>query len=347
MQGLAGPPHLGGGWGVAPSPAAPPPVAPSPPESEPWLETTVRSVDDFVAEPPLILPPARIISIGPAPSPEPLQRSPEVNPYAVPDDEQTLLDHRADFDQPEITQLMAEEEPPRALARLPSAHMVASVVAVTTSPPPDPFRRDLRDPRLVLLTEPDSARAASFRLLRDNILSAQSPRIILVSSGAVNEGKTTCAINLALALHERPATRVLLLDGNFFAPSLGEIFHIDASTPPAPAMNAPWLLPYLVAEIMRGFHVAALVQPPGGPAPLFNSRWFDMALNHLSGAGYDHVIVDAAALDGSAPVLQMVGAADGTLLTVRSGGSTARDFRRAAEHIPKGRKLGVTLMDGE
>ncbi|AKU98456.1 hypothetical protein AKJ09_05120 [Labilithrix luteola] len=277
----------------------------------------MRDVEEFVSRPLLMLPPARVISVGPAPNAE-------VNPYVVVDNEQPLPDHRAAFD--------------------------ARTISSISSTPPPPFRevrRDLRDPRLVLLTEPDSSRAASFRLLRDNILMTSSPQIIAVSSGATHEGKTTCAINLALALSERPATRVVLIEGNFSVPALGEIFRIDAFTAPAKDMNRPWLLPYRIAEIMRGFHVAALVEPAGGPAPVFNRRWFDMVIDDLAGAGYDFLVIDAAALDGSAPVLQVIGAAEGTLLTVRSGRSTARTFRRAAEQIPKGRALGVTLMDGD
>jgi Mrp family chromosome partitioning ATPase len=231
----------------------------------------------------------------------------------------------------------------------------APPVAIATrparsTPPPDggsPLgdRRSL-DPRLILLSEPDSQRSASFRLLRDNLLAKKAPRIIAVSSGAVHEGKTTCAINLALALSERPSTRVLLMDGNFFAPSLAAIFHIDAQTPVDPQVSLPLLSPYRIAQMMRGFHVAALVQEAGEPALTFNSRWFDMVIGHLSGADYDHLVIDAAALDGSPAVTQVLGVADGTLLTARTHSTTARSFRRAAEQIPEGRALGVTLMDG-
>jgi Mrp family chromosome partitioning ATPase len=265
----------------------------------------------------------------------------------VVDNEQTLFDHRPDFDPAEV--MPSESQPQKMLALRRTGPLKGFIGPITSTPPP-PFQEvgaELRDPRLVLLTEPDSARAASFRLLRDNILRASSPRIIAVSSGATHEGKTTCAINLALALSERPAARVLLLDGNFSAPALGEIFRIDALAAPAKDLNRPWLLPYRITEIMHGFHVAALVRPPGGPAPVFNSQWFAMAIGDLAGAGYDFLVIDAAALDGSAPVLQVIGAADGTLLTVRSGGSTARAFRHAAQQIPKGRALGVTLMDAD
>ncbi|MDB4937775.1 MAG: hypothetical protein JWP87_4747 [Labilithrix sp.] len=300
---------------------------------------------------PISVQPARIISIGPSTGPQtgppPAAAPTAPNPYAVDENEQTLLDHRPDdLSQDEMDQMRPAETHTMAMiaVRQPAPQYTALAVPAQHA---QSRPRDYRDPRLVMLSEPDSQRSASFRLLRDNLLAKKAPRCIAVSSGAVHEGKTTCAINLAIALSEQPSTRVLLLEGNFIAPSLGRIFEIDATTPPAPHMNVPWLLPYRVVEIMRGFHVAAVVQQKGEPVPQFNSRWFEMVIGHLSGAGYDHLIIDAAALDGSPAVTQVIGAAEGTLLTVRAGGTTARTLRRAAEQIPHGRALGVTLMDSE
>jgi Mrp family chromosome partitioning ATPase len=213
----------------------------------------------------------------------------------------------------------------------------------------DRFRTsNLVDPRLVLFADPDSRRAASFRLLRDNILARKKPRIIAVSSSASGEGATTCAINLAFAMCERPLTRVLLLDANFYAPSLGRIFHIDASTPPAPSFDLPWLAPYRIAEVVRGLHVAAVVSPEGGPrdvGPGFNKRWFEMVMEYLAAEPYDHVIIDTAALDGSDATAQIVSVADGTVFAVRSGGTTSRALRLAAQQLPPERILGVALLD--
>jgi Mrp family chromosome partitioning ATPase len=211
----------------------------------------------------------------------------------------------------------------------------------------DRFRcAKLDDPRLVLLSDPDSPRAASFRLLRENILAKQRPRIIAVSSAGAGEGKTTCAINLALSMCERPLSKVLLLEGNFFEPSLDEIFHIDESTPPAPSMDLPWLAPYRVVEVVRGLHVAAIGRRRGAPGPGFNARWFEMVIDSLSAEPYDHLIIDAPVLDGSPAATQIVRAADGTLFAVRSGGTTAKTLRRAAEQVPRARMLGIALMDG-
>jgi Mrp family chromosome partitioning ATPase len=221
---------------------------------------------------------------------------------------------------------------------------------VKSSPPPyeSPFggARAL-DPRLVLLLEPDSQRSASFRLLRDGLLSKRAPRSIAVSSGAAGEGKTTCAINLALALSEMPSARVLLVEANFAAPSLADVFNIDATTRLDPELNAPALSPYRLVRVVPALDVAALVRQPGEAAPAFNSRWFETVIERLARAGYDHLVIDTGTLDGSPFTTQVVNVAGGTLLTARANSTTARALRRAAELIPEGRALGVTLMDGD
>jgi Mrp family chromosome partitioning ATPase len=242
-------------------------------------------------------------------------------------------------------------EPPPAQALALAAPQTALVVrTVKSAPPPNDRPMDDRpalDPRLVLLADPDSQRSASFRVLRDNLLAKKAPRIIAVSSSAMHEGKTTCAINLALALSEVPSMRVLLMEGNFFEPSLAKIFHIDPMIPPDPVVNHPLLLPYRIVRMKRDFHVAALVRQEGEPAPVFSGRWFDVVMHHLAMADYDHLVIDAAALDGSPAVTQLLGVADGTLLTARTHTTTARNLRRAVEQIPEGRGLGVILMDGD
>jgi Mrp family chromosome partitioning ATPase len=201
------------------------------------------------------------------------------------------------------------------------------------------------DPRLVMLTEPDSARAGSFRRLRDNLLAKGLPRVLAVSSAAPHEGKTTCAVNLALALAEHTPARLLLIDGNFFQPSLAEVFSIDERTP-APAGDA-WLAPYRLAELTPCLHVAAIVLRPGEVLPRFDKHRFDVLLDRLCRIGYDHLIIDAPALEGSPMVSQLLGGVDGVLLAVRSGQTTARALRRAVDEIAAGKAMGIALVDAD
>jgi Mrp family chromosome partitioning ATPase len=222
----------------------------------------------------------------------------------------------------------------------------AALVLRQQAGPPVPYQppRAL-DPMVVQLLDPDSEQAACFRLLRDNLVAKNAPRVIAVSSGDAGDGKTTCAVNLALAMSELPSARVMLVEGTFSSPALAGVFRIDATTPLDPALNAAALSPYRIVRIARGLDAAVLVQQPGQPPAAFNSQWFETVLEYLSNAGYDRVVIDAPTLDGSPFATQVVAIAKGTLLTARSHATTARTLRRAAEQIPEGRALGVTLMD--
>ncbi len=207
----------------------------------------------------------------------------------------------------------------------------ATPVLVESHVRPRPMPQGPLDPRLILLAEPNSARAASFRMLRDNLVAKGMPRVLAVSSPAPHDGKTTCAVNLALALAEHWSTKVLLVDANFYDPELAAIFAIDPPTP--------------IARFSHHLHVAAIGKRSAQLVPSFDNAKFTLLIDRLCRTSYDHLIVDAPALSGSPVVAQLVAVADATLLAVRSGRTTAAALRRAVDQIPVGKALGVTLMD--
>jgi Mrp family chromosome partitioning ATPase len=214
-------------------------------------------------------------------------------------------------------------------------------------PPPAPPGIVLQgniDGRLILVKEPESARATSFRLLRDNLLARRLPRVIAVSSSLPADGKTTCAINLALALSE--GARLLLLDGALSEPELDEIFGITEQTVPS-AVHGPWAAPYRICELSPSMAIGGVVLPPGAPPARFERRWFEQLLGTLRRSHYDFIVIDTAALSSSPTVGQLVSSCDGTLIAVRAGITTARALRRATEQIPDGKAIGVALIDAK
>src|SRR5580700_9675186 len=80
------------------------------------------------------------------------------------------------------------------------------------------------DARCVMLTQPVSPQARSYRLLRHQLLTHLDPRVVVVTSALNGEGKTTCAINLALCIAEETLASVLLLEANPHRPSLAQVF---------------------------------------------------------------------------------------------------------------------------
>jgi Mrp family chromosome partitioning ATPase/capsular polysaccharide biosynthesis protein len=83
--------------------------------------------------------------------------------------------------------------------------------------------------RLVMLNDPESQEAEAYRLLRSNLelwsLNHQA-RLLLVTSASEQEGKSTIAANLAVAL-ARTRWRVILVDLDLRRPMVHDLFQVD------------------------------------------------------------------------------------------------------------------------
>lgn len=97
-------------------------------------------------------------------------------------------------------------------------------------------RKHLRDQGLI---DPDgevTALLEEFRIVKRQVIGAarktgaSAARRILISSPHSDEGKTYCAVNLAIALAAEKDLEILLVDADFAKPSLPDVLGIPAST---------------------------------------------------------------------------------------------------------------------
>jgi Mrp family chromosome partitioning ATPase len=202
------------------------------------------------------------------------------------------------------------------------------------------------DRRLAVALAPDSERAAAFRVLRHHLLELGRPQCIVVSSPQRGDGKTTTAINLALALSECGRARVLLVEAHLRKPQLASVFEFVP-----PRCFADQLLLHRKDPLSAWtfvdlpelhLHVGA-VNPKFDRGQLLDGPAFSIAMERLRLAGYDHIVIDAPPVLGSADVNLMADAADTVLLALRARRSTARDLRAAIEQIGE-RKVGGTVL---
>jgi Mrp family chromosome partitioning ATPase len=212
----------------------------------------------------------------------------------------------------------------------------------THKAPPDP------DPRLILVREPDSMRAATFRVLRHRVADRGDPRVIAVTSAGPRDGKTTTAANLALALSEFGRARVLLLEANLRSPQLAVLFGF---LPPEcfsvqlqrhrerPA--DPWSI---VEAFSPALHVLA-VKPGETNRPLLDAPAFAIAIEVLMRVGYDYIIIDTPPVLGSADVNLIEDYVDAVIVAARSGRTMGRSVRAAVEQLSQRKVLGVVLLD--
>jgi Mrp family chromosome partitioning ATPase len=205
---------------------------------------------------------------------------------------------------------------------------------------------DTLDSRLVVLSEPGSERARSYRLLRHRLFSQGDPRIVAVTSARPGEGKTTCALNLALAMAEDAMTRVLLIDANLPRPALGRVFGFAPSESLVENITrfAEVGPPYPVASITgTRLHVAALPETPLDGGRL-DRTLFGVALSDLRDA-YDYVVIDAASVLESGDVDVVGECSNGVIVAARFGRSRKGAMRRAIGQLAPATVLGSVLID--
>jgi Mrp family chromosome partitioning ATPase len=225
----------------------------------------------------------------------------------------------------------------------------AAVVPVATQVTVYKLERPIEfDRRLVMLRDPDSPGAAAYRVLRHRLAERGNPRVVVVTSAKPKEGKSTCAVNLALALGECGRARVLLVEANLRSPRLAEMlafmppvcfgeqvaYHRDQPDEPWTVVEAhsPWL------------HVAA-VKPDVRDRPFVDGPAFAIAIDQLRHAGYDYVVIDTPAVLGTADVNLTQDCADGVLFVSRARHTASRHLTRAVDQLQPGKVLGVVLLE--
>jgi capsular exopolysaccharide synthesis family protein len=162
----------------------------------------------------------------------------------------------------------------------------------------------------------------------------QAPRVLLITSPAPGEGKTTVSSNLAIALAET-GRRVLLIDADLRRPSLHEIFALpnvwglsSLLKRSKPVTECPF------ASIAQETAVPGLFVVPSGPPPstgtsqLLHSCRVVELLGRLR-TEFDSILIDTPPMLQIADARVLAPLADGVLLVLRAG-QTPRETARAA-----------------
>ena len=203
------------------------------------------------------------------------------------------------------------------------------------------------DAHLSLLQPEANTRAAGFRALRHRLTEQNDPRVILVPSAEDDEGKTSCAANLALALAESGRFKVLLIEANLRRPRLASIFGFQPGRcllTQLAGHREQIEMPWVVTEIQPvGLHV--LVVAPGGPTDaILHGPTFAASLARLR-LVYDYVVLDGPSVLTSADTSIIQDSVDAVVVVARSGVARKRTVRQALDQLPAGRVAGVVLMD--
>jgi capsular exopolysaccharide synthesis family protein len=193
---------------------------------------------------------------------------------------------------------------------------------------------------LGVLRSPTSPFAEAFRTLRTNILLSTAdrrPQVIIITSSLANEGKSTIASNLALALASR-GDSVLLVDADLRrghmhvrlgASSAVGLSQLITSNAEESAYQVPIKEVPTLTVISRGHH-------PPNPAELLSSAMFEQLVSQWRKT-YDHIILDTPPVLPVADTLSILSLADVVIPIVRAGQTRRKALARTIEQLRRGR----------
>ena len=203
------------------------------------------------------------------------------------------------------------------------------------------------DPHIVLLSDAYSDCADAYRALRRKLASSGNPQVIAITSPDPGEGKTTCALNLALAIRETSRGKVLLIEANGRSPALARLLGFeppecfcDQLTQRKEDPRRPWV----AVEVMVKLHVMA-VDPAVKHAPQLDPIAFSNGMERLKRAGYEYILIDTPSVLGSFEVNMIADNVDGVLFTAITMKSKRSHLRKAMEQIMPAPVLGVMVLD--
>ncbi|GAB1822460.1 tyrosine-protein kinase domain-containing protein [Herbidospora sp. RD11066] len=175
----------------------------------------------------------------------------------------------------------------------------------------------------------------SYRALRTNLQFVGvdgRPRSLLVTSCGTGEGKSTLAINLALAVAQT-GRRVALVDADLRRPSIVRHLGLEAAMGLTDVLVGSARLPE-VLTVWRGIDVLPSGRVPANPSELAGSPGMHRVMSDLT-ADHDLVIVDAPPLLPVTDAAVLAVTCDGVLLVARAGRTRRDALTRAAGQLER------------
>ncbi|AGB21358.1 capsular exopolysaccharide biosynthesis protein [Mycobacterium sp. JS623] len=206
-----------------------------------------------------------------------------------------------------------------------------------------PLDRDRKKDPAISFNSDRSAIAEAFRELRTNLQFLEvddPPRILLITGSLPSEGKSTTAINIALALAEGDNS-VVLVDGDMRRPTLAEYLGLIGNVGFSTVLAGRATIHEVVQKTtFPGLSVLTSGEIPPNPSELLGSLAAKKVLSELR-ADFDYVIVDSSPLLAVTDAAVLAAAADGVLLICRFGKTKREQLAHAVGNL---RNVGARIL---
>lgn len=182
-----------------------------------------------------------------------------------------------------------------------------------------------------LIREADAgnSRSEAFRGLRTNLLYLDPdhrPRVLLITSSVVGEGKSSSATNLALTIGATGST-VCLVEGDLRRPRVMDYLGLENAAGVTEVLVGRAEIADVVQPYRDNVHVLGCGQIPPNPSELLGSAAMKHLIQQLS-ADYDYVILDGSPLMAVTDSAILSTVADGAIVVVGVGIVKRDELRR-------------------
>lgn len=226
---------------------------------------------------------------------------------------------------------------------MPEAQATPARRAADWTGPVQPLDRDaLVEHGFLVPGAPISGLAEEFRIIKRELQAglrvgdegSHDGKVVLVASAHPGDGKTFCAVNLALSLAAENAVEVLLVDGDVAKPEAPRLLGLSTETGLLDVLLDPALKveDFVIRTDVPGFSVL-----PAGTGStrdgeyLASAQMDDLIAGLVAGRPERIVIMDSAPLLAASAASILAAHVDLTLLVVRADRTTETALRDAAE----------------
>jgi capsular exopolysaccharide synthesis family protein len=204
------------------------------------------------------------------------------------------------------------------------------------------------DPRLWLMTRPDSLPAEQLRVLALKLREERGARVVAVTSPTRRGAGQLTAANLALAFAEGGRSRTVLLDANLRGSELSELFELSEGPGLADQIRHHRRNPgenWITLGLSTTLHFLPSGAAEKNPASLLSSEVMADLMMELR-RYFDFIVLSTPPVLDSADVNILGEHVDGVLMVVRAGISRRDSLSAAINRLGESRFLGAVLVDG-
>jgi capsular exopolysaccharide synthesis family protein len=193
---------------------------------------------------------------------------------------------------------------------------------------------DALSEQLVTVLDPAAVASEAYRSLRTSLLYAVAdtpPRVILITSPGLMDGKSTTCANLAVVLAQA-GKETLVIDGDLHQPSLHKIFGVPYVNGMVNVLSGEHDLSEVCTEPFPGLRILSTGPIPPNPAELLISGRFAQLIGQAR-RSFDYVLIDSPPTELVSDPVIMAAQADAVLLVLDSEETSKGSLHKAMHDL--------------